>query len=108
MTPRPARCRMRRSPARTARRYDALFRADAPKVVDDIPDVAVGQLALVALHVELGTGAVLNDREDLAVGRAAIPFGVGQVRGMRPLGGHWTVALRVSAMAEAAVLREQL
>src|SRR5262245_44537132 len=98
-TPRPGR---RRPAARS------LFGLQAAEVVDHVPDVRFGHLALVALHVELRACAFADDEIDLAVGGSAVPFVVGQVRGMRAFGRHRAVALRVGSVAEAAVLLKQL
>src|SRR5439155_18471909 len=78
-----------------------------PEIVDDVPDVGVGQLALVALHVERRSGAIADNHEDLAVAVAAIPFRVRQVRRMCAFGRHRTVALGICAVAEAAILLER-
>src|SRR5438045_9427203 len=69
------------------------LRLQTPEIVDDVPDVGLGQLVLVALHVERRSGAIADHHEDLAVAVAAIPFRVGQVRRMRAFGRHGTVAL---------------
>src|SRR5436190_2252546 len=49
----------------------------------------------------------ITARDRTAVGVAAIPLRIGQVRRMRVLGRHRAVALRVRAVAEAAVLLEE-
>src|SRR5579864_4267968 len=98
---------VKRAPTRAPRPALILFGADAAEVVDDVPHVGVGQLALVALHLELRGGAVADDRENLAVARAAVPLGVGQVGRMGSLRRHRAVALGVSAVAEAAILGER-
>src|SRR5947209_3752175 len=80
----------------------------APHVVDDVPHFLLGELALEPLHLELRTGAFADDHEDFAVARSAIPFVVDQVRGVRVLRRHRTVAFGVGAVAELAVLVERL
>src|SRR4029453_12743183 len=99
--------RTRRRFGGNRRRPIALLGLEAPKIVDDIPDVGLGHLAFVALHVELGAGAVADDREDFAVAASAIPLGVGQIGRMRAFGRHRAVALGVGVMTEAAVFLEQ-
>src|SRR5262249_59061427 len=98
-TPRPA----RRRPAGRS-----LLGLEAAEIVDEVPDVGLRHLALVALHVELRACAVADHHEDLAVCGAAVPLVVGQVRGMRALGRHRAVAFRIGAVAETAVLLEKL
>src|SRR5262245_44541540 len=78
-----------------------------PEVIHDVPDLRLGHLALVALHVELRAGAVANDDEDLAVAVAAIPFGIGEVGRVGPFRRHRTVALGIRAVAEPAVFLER-
>src|SRR5439155_5738829 len=84
------------------------FAGQAPHVVDDVPDLLLGELALEPLHLELRTGAFADDHEDFAVARSAIPFVVDQVRGVCVLRRHRTVAFGVGAVAEFAVLIERL
>src|SRR5262245_61745354 len=78
-----------------------------PEVIHDVPDVRLGHLALVALHVELRAGAVADDQEDLAVGRSPIPLGIGQIGRVRAFGRHRAVALGVRVVTEAAVLLKE-
>src|SRR5262249_41201559 len=84
-----------------------LFRADAAEESDDGPHFRLGHLALVALHVKFRACTVTDDREDFAVGRAAVPLRVGKIGGMRVFRRHRSVALGVRAVAEPAVLRER-
>src|SRR5262249_37795309 len=84
----------------------ALLRLQTPEVVHDVPDLRLGHLALVALHVKLRAGAIADDDEDLAVAVAAIPFGVGQIGRVSPFRRHRTVAFGIRAVTEAAVFLE--
>src|SRR3954449_3309324 len=85
----------------------SLLRLQTTQVVDDVPGVGLRELALLALHVELRAGTVLDHQEDLAVGRPAIPLVVSEVRRVRPFGRHRAVPLGVGAVAEAAVLLKE-
>src|SRR5581483_1356823 len=93
------------SPA-TSARASAAFRSDRADVVDDVPDLVLGQLAAVRFHAGLRR-AVVNDLEDLAVGRSVLPVGVGQVGRLRvQLFAHASVAFAAVAVAARAVLVE--
>src|SRR6516225_2838010 len=85
----------------------ALLGLDTPQIVNDVPDVVIRHLALVALHVELRARAVLDDEKDFAVGGTTIPFIVRQIGRVRAFGRHRAVALRVRTVAEPAVLLER-
>src|SRR6478609_8101622 len=82
-----------------------LLRADAAQIIDDVPHVVIWHATLVALHLHFRPGAVADDQEDFAVRRAAIPFGVGEIRRVRVFGRHRTVALGFRPVTEPTVLR---
>src|SRR5262245_43179722 len=61
--------------------WDFLFLLrDRTDVIHDVPDVLILQLILPRHHVEVRRDAVLDAVEDLAVGRAMIPFVIDEAR----------------------------
>src|SRR5262249_56612552 len=82
--------------------------SEAAHVVDDVPHLLLGELGLEAFHVELGPGAVANDREDLAIRRASFPRVVSQIRRVRSLRRHRAVAFPFGAVTEPAIFLERL
>src|SRR4030095_10220489 len=55
--------------------------AEATNVVDDLPDLRRRQRPLHGFHLGHRRGrAVENQRVDLAIARAMVPLGVGQIR----------------------------
>src|SRR5262245_62227134 len=81
--------------------------SDAAQVVDDVPHLLWGHLAVVALHVVLRADAVLDHLKDFLVTRSVIPLVVGQIRWVSPLGRLRAIALGVFTVTEAAVLGEE-
>src|SRR5262245_49597905 len=92
---------------RRLRRWDR-GRSDAADVVDDLPDVLLGQRPLHPLHLGLfavsGQTAIPDHGEDLAVAAAVVPLGVGKVGRRRILRRERSVALAAKPVAMTAVL----
>ena len=83
-------------------------RADASEVIDDVPELLIGHLALEALHIELRAGAVAEHEEDLAVSLPAFPRGIDETRRRGALRRHRPVACRVLAVTERAPFLKRL
>src|SRR5215510_8955045 len=84
------------------------------KVVDDVPDVGVLELIAERNHVQLRRDAVLDRREDLAVGRAVLPRLAGEIGRGRdeivsgPAFGVRAVATGAVALVEPLSLTQRL
>src|SRR5919204_6235350 len=83
------------------------LRTERAHVIDDVPHLLLGHLALERLHLLIRSGAVANGREDLAVAQV-LRLSTGEIRRMRALWRHRTVTFRVGAMAEPAILLIEL
>src|SRR5436309_2431521 len=96
------------APMRAGRRrlrfsLSSCLRSDAPDVVDDVPELVRGHLASVTFHAG-GLHAVVHDGEDLTVGRAVLPVGIGEVCRFRvELFAHRSVAFPGIAMTSGTL-----
>ena len=84
----------------------AYFFAIERRIVHDIPDVVVFQPGFERSHVQIRRNPFLDVEEDLTVGAAVLPLGIGEIR-RRRADVVARSAGRVHAVARRARLRKE-